>query len=411
MRKKRDIEMSKKPYRTANKRTPAEVTIIGLTGSFGSGCTTAAKYLKSMGFRYFSLSDEIKRIAKRRFASANRQTYQGLGDSLREKKGPAYLASLIYSQIIRGKGSKKYVIESFRNHHEVLFFKNRIVKFYLINIDAPKQIRWERTKSKYLNEAEFNRDDERDKGDHQPEHGQHVSKCVDLADIVINNEGSINDLKKKLKRYLRLFENPGMYSPQDTEMCMSQAYLWSLESRCLKRKVGAVIVRHGHVIASGYNAPPRRIAAKNGRQIEVPPCKVNCYRDLMTKCKGCGYPLSLTLDTCPHCQMALGDEDKRVLGKHLDLCRSLHAEERAILQTAKFGGQSLQDSAIYTTTFPCLLCAKKIIETGIDKVVYIDPYPYADAYSMLKFAGVTLEKFEGVKSRMLDVLYVSRESA
>jgi deoxycytidylate deaminase len=391
--------------------TFSDLLLIGLTGSFGSGCTTAAKYLAKRGFRKYSLSDEIRKIAAKRISDATRDNYQDIGDELRKTKSPSYLAELVFAKIAKS-ADKKIVVESIRNHNEVLFFKRTFGRFFLINIDAPYKVRWERVKNKYTSESDFHRHDERDKGDNQPGHGQHVSKCVDLADIVINNDATISSLKQKLARYLDLFESPGTYVPQDTEMCMSLAYLWSLKSRCLKRKVGAVIVKHGHVIASGYNDPPKRLGTNSGKvtEYQVPHCRVICYRELKVKCSSCGQIISSAFDTCPNpaCRRVLSKEDKDVLDKHLDLCRSIHAEERAILQTAKLGGQSLQDTTIYTTTFPCLLCAKKIIESGISDVVYIDPYPYRDAYEMMRSANVTLHKFEGVKSRMIDVLYATK---
>jgi deoxycytidylate deaminase len=75
-----------------------------------------------------------------------------------------------------------------------------------------------------------------------------------------------------------------------------------------------------------------------------------------------------------------------MLTKNLDLCRAVHAEERAILQAAKYGGMSLEGSALYTTTFPCKLCAKKILETGISTVIYVEPYPKSDSFKMLEEA-------------------------
>ncbi|NCO65633.1 MAG: hypothetical protein COW32_09050 [Candidatus Aquicultor secundus] len=61
--------------------------------------------------------------------------------------------------------------------------------------------------------------------------------------------------------------------------------------------------------------------------------------------------------------------------KVLDLCRALHAEEHAIL---RMGARHMPgELTIYTTTFPCLLCANKIVQAGIKNVVYIEPYPVA----------------------------------
>jgi len=88
----------------------------------------------------------------------------------------------------------------------------------------------------------------------------------------------------------------------------------------------------------------------------------------------------------------------------LDVCRAVHAEEAAILQAAKLGSTSLNRTSIYTTTFPCLLCAKSIINSGIKRVIFHEPYPMKESYEMLE-SRVTLKKFEGVNAWAFDRLY------
>ena len=84
--------------------------------------------------------------------------------------------------------------------------------------------------------------------------------------------------------------------------------------------------------------------------------------------------------------------DVGVLGKPLfkaDISRE---------EVAKLGGVNLHNSVLYTTTFPCLLCAKKIVTVGIKKVIYIEPYPMKEARELLENCQIELIKFEGVKS-------------
>lgn len=77
-------------------------------------------------------------------------------------------------------------------------------------------------------------------------------------------------------------------------------------------------------------------------------------------------------------------------------CTALHAEERALINA---GDRDLSQSTLYTTTFPCMLCAEKIIHAGIRDVIYVEAYP--DLHGMVLFgqAGVTTRRFEGVRSR------------
>lgn len=121
-------------------------------------------------------------------------------------------------------------------------------------------------------------------------------------------------------------------------------------STCLRRKTGAVVVRDKRILTTGYNGAPSGIK----HCIEA-----GCLRDEL------GIPS----------------------GQRHELCRGLHAEQNAILQAA-LHGVSLKDAVIYTTHQPCVLCAKMIINVGIKKIFYIEPYPDELAAALLKEAGV-----------------------
>jgi dCMP deaminase len=93
----------------------------------------------------------------------------------------------------------------------------------------------------------------------------------------------------------------------------------------------------------------------------------------------------------------------------LDVCIAVHAEEAAILQAAKLGSTALNGAILYTTTFPCPLCSKSIINAGIKRVVFNEPYPLDDNYRMFKKmfeqCGMALDKFEGVNAWAFDRLF------
>ncbi len=123
-------------------------------------------------------------------------------------------------------------------------------------------------------------------------------------------------------------------------------------STCLRRQVGAVIVRDKRILATGYNGAPRGL----------PHCsETGCLREKM------GVPS----------------------GQKQELCRGLHAEQNAIIQAALFG-VSIADSQIYSVTHPCVVCAKMIINAGIKRVVFEDSYPDPLAQQMLQEAGVEM---------------------
>ncbi len=88
----------------------------------------------------------------------------------------------------------------------------------------------------------------------------------------------------------------------------------------------------------------------------------------------------------------------------LEYCLALHAEENAIIQSSKIGGMGLKGGTIYSTAQPCPLCAKKIQQIGLSKVVYTEAYP--KSLSEIYMKGVDLEQFEGVKPRAYIKLFM-----
>jgi deoxycytidylate deaminase len=101
---------------------------------------------------------------------------------------------------------------------------------------------------------------------------------------------------------------------------------------------------------------------------------------------------------------------KHMSVKRLEYCRALHAEENALLQSAKIGGMGVSGGTLYTTSFPCELCAKKIYQSGIDEVVFTEPYPDSISQEVILKDGtrkIKLTPFEGVKSHSFYRLYKS----
>ncbi|MBN2189606.1 MAG: cytidine/deoxycytidylate deaminase family protein [Candidatus Aureabacteria bacterium] len=142
--------------------------------------------------------------------------------------------------------------------------------------------------------------------------------------------------------------------PSWDEYFMEIARLVAQRSTCLRRKVGAIIVKDKHVLATGYNGVPSGLKH----------ClEIGCIRI----------------------------KNKIPSGQRHELCRGLHAEMNVLIQSAKFG-VSIENSTIYSTTHPCILCAKMIINAGIKKVVIREGYPDEDAVEMFKEAGVKIKK-------------------
>lgn len=133
---------------------------------------------------------------------------------------------------------------------------------------------------------------------------------------------------------------------------MRMASLVASRSTCLRRHVGAILVRDRRILASGYNGAPQKLDH----------ClDVGCLRAEL------GIPS----------------------GQRHELCRGIHAEQNAIIQSALFG-VSTQDSVLYCTTKPCIICTKMLINAGVKKFVVGELYPDDLADGFVKEAGIEL---------------------
>lgn len=139
--------------------------------------------------------------------------------------------------------------------------------------------------------------------------------------------------------------------PSWDEYFMGMAKLTSQRSTCLRRKVGAVIVKDKHIVATGYNGAPRG------------------------------------LSHCAELGGCLREQLKVPSGQRHELCRALHAEQNAIIQAATLG-QSIEGASIYITHQPCSICSKMIINAGIDRIVVDEGYPDELATKLLAEAGI-----------------------
>lgn len=137
------------------------------------------------------------------------------------------------------------------------------------------------------------------------------------------------------------------------EYFMRFAGLAATRTTCLRRSVGAVIVKNKHILATGYNGAPKK----------VPHCK-----DL----GGC-----------------LREKLNVPSGERHELCRALHAEQNAIIQCA-MSGQNIEGATIYITHQPCIICSKMIINAGIKRIVVREGYPDNLAKQILSEAGLSI---------------------
>lgn len=399
--------------------------IIGLTGSLGSGCTTIAEHLKDKGYRYISISSDILSPLAEKYDKpfSKGEEKQNFGNYVRENLREEY--KNIFLNKVNEDNPEKVVIECFRNPIEIDYLRDEFPHFYLFALFAPKDPRKIRK-----NITEFDKLDKRDEGE-ENKLGQQVRRCVKNADIVIDNSSAwntiddANDFFKKVLDYIHLLEEP-YRGPTEKEMLMHLAYSVSLHSKCIQRQVGAVISDENYrVLSIGYN--------------DVPQESETCY-DLFSECyRKIKKRKNLNLQgvkICPYCGSALKsqgellnenpilrcDNDKcgksvfdmfsaQEEFKELEYCRSLHAEENAILSNPFLAENFYTKNKkliIFTTTFPCMLCSKKIANSGIKHLFFVEPYPMPEAYEILQENDVTIEPFEGVKSLKFNWIFRKR---
>ena len=131
--------------------------------------------------------------------------------------------------------------------------------------------------------------------------------------------------------------------------------LVATRTTCLRRGVGAILVKDRNILATGYNGVPSGI----------------------THCGDTG---------------CLRDKMKVPSGERHELCRGLHAEQNAIIQAARHG-TNIDGATLYCTTMPCIICTKMIINAGIKKVVYREGYSDDLAREMITEAGIEVVHF------------------
>lgn len=138
---------------------------------------------------------------------------------------------------------------------------------------------------------------------------------------------------------------------------MQIAKVISQRSTCIKRKVGAVLVKDSHIISTGYNGAP-------------------------TGFKHC------TEETCVRQNLKSGEKP--------ELCRGVHAEINCIIQAALHGTSIKGNTTLYCTTFPCMSCLKLIINSGVNRLVYTEGYAMENKIKrdLLNESNIVIQKFQ-----------------
>lgn len=362
-------------------------------------------------------------------------------------------------------------IDSLRNSLEAAFLKERFSAFYLIAVNDDNRIEHLKFKiknrvfegqyiqsesQKYLNDMQTKAESlcqtetlskQYTKGQFA---GANISQCISDAEIHIVQPNEmvsteVYDFMSVGEQWIKmaaLILHPGLVSPSSEERCMEVAYTAKFNSGCISRQVGAVITNKNHAIRSiGWNDVPygqvpcslrelpdlidRTNEAINNRYYGVISYSAyeltsNQYPKYKKPYYGMSFKEGIRLDyeahiedikkdlnglPCPYCFKDL--HNTMCKDKNQVFTRSLHAEENAMMQMVKYGGEGLMEGIIYVTASPCELCSKKLYQLGVRKIVYIDPYPGIAREHIIAngFLRPNLQLFKGVYGATYYKLY------
>ena len=146
-----------------------------------------------------------------------------------------------------------------------------------------------------------------------------------------------------------------MNRPDWDQYFMEMAELAATRASCLRRKVGAVLVKNKKVLATGYNGAPKDI----------------------THCEATG---------------CLREKLEVPSGERHEICRGVHAEQNLVAQAA-FHGVKTEGSTVYCTHQPCIICTKILINAGVTKIYFKNPYSDQFAEKLLKESNVEFLKY------------------
>ena len=425
-------------YPRPKDRLSSEI-VIGVVGPIGSGCSETTKKLVEILRTKFSYEAKIYKpseLIAESLAVKNPQAPRGLdknfstgelqahGNELRQSKFPAYLAAKLiqkialdrdeYELLERAKKNESgtrasvvqgevrttnrrvaHIIDSLKHPEEFELLRQTYgAMFWLIGVFAPEATRKDRLTKKHQGKHSVNdlpvqiqRYISDDYSDGQ-EKGQNVRDLFFQADFFVNNDQPNDDkLQVDIGRFLDSIFGAPIKTPTVEESSMYAAYAQAARSACMSRQVGASIVNSENVVIGlGRNDVPKYGGGlydeSDGRDDH------RCFRWETKLCHNQKRKNDITerieaLVKPDKEQSATKVAIKNIgVSSLMEFSRSIHAEMEALLSVARSGNAGLVGSTLYTTTFPCHNCARHIVAAGIQKVVFIEPFPKSEAISL-----------------------------
>jgi len=182
--------------------------IIGITGTNGAGKGTIVDYLVNQKeFKHFSARAFLVEEIEKRGLESNRDNMVAVGNDLREKNCPSFVADELFKRAM--ESGQNCIIESIRTPGEIESLKQK-GEFILLAVDAEPRLRYQRvvqrsTSTDDVTFEKFLSDEEREMISNDP-NKQNLRKCIETADFIIKNDGTINQLNSELEEILKIIE-------------------------------------------------------------------------------------------------------------------------------------------------------------------------------------------------------------
>lgn len=446
------------------KKTPKENVILAMIAPIGVDLDRIEHLIIEQANEFgikFDILDIVKTL-KCFSKSRNDQNLKGfsryselmtIGDQERESgtHGCATLAKMISKYI---SADKNYIIHQLKSPEEVEYLRSKyfydLTKiFFVISVFDTKENRLKRLEDK-LKKSDKNsikgqiksagsQAEElinRDEKDHEIKFGQNVREAFPLADFFI--DASLrSEISPQVERILKaIFCYPHL-SPTRDEYGMYLAEAVALKSRDLSRQVGAAILdEYGSILSVGCNEMPKAFGGSywendqpDNRDFVYGIDSSYKYRKeileefmmILSKIDNFSKESKKNFSTVIENDKNLLSFIEKINSKFKDtrlmnlieFGRSMHAEIAALSEAAR-KGTSLQNSILYTTVFPCHLCARYIISVGIKKIIFIEPYPKSlttDLYSSEVTLNnnpkkISMKPFIGIAPRIYRKIFI-----
>lgn len=442
---------------------PHPEIVIGLVGPIGVDLEPVISVLtrELTALKYDSVQIHLSKQIEKFFSSDHSQEPEDKrirrlmkeGTQLRVESGSAdAVAFLGVAEIWRvrreeldGKfNHNAFILRSLKHPKEVETLRNVYGKgFFLISVYSPREVRVTALADR-ISRSNFGRSKkarakaeklvERDEEEESTSLGQDVRDAFPLADLFVDSRSKMS-LDVQISRFLELVFGNVFHTPSRDEQGMHYARSAALRSADLNRQVGAAIVKpEGDLLAVGCNDVP-----KAGGDLYWPGDKGDA-RDFQ---KGIDSMADERLQVIGELlerfesnklfskkvkptnlndmvrELISGKRKNVLKGTRvmslLEFGRSVHAEMAALMSAARLG-ISVRDATLFCTTFPCHICARHIVASGIKRVVYVEPYPKSKAKPLHRDSinvdptarsldQVNFEPFEGVAPRQYQEIF------